>query len=288
MKIHKMQRIASIVPFYSSFFVLVMSMVELKRRKASIKRWIQFYGLTISVAIILFVLNNFLVPEQMRAVKVIGSVAICTIMNFLLIEIQICAGKECTNTESSTTPRNYELKSTIGLVAWLSISLAITIVVVCIAFLKKPHPYQNYTDTNGEDNASLALITQEDLLSGGMGIYGKHSSGGVGFGNQTHVDFEWADKDYDRIPQYWGFMTGVQTLQATKIDAGKLIIKVDSTLTAGNAEIIILVDGEYYCHIPVNESTTILLEDVAQKNVLVRMGCEAAEIDITVERTIQE
>lgn len=286
MKIHKIQRIASILPFYSSFFVLVMSMVELKRHKASIKRWAQFYGLAVSSFVVLFFLNNFLLPEQMKIAKVIGSAVISTTMNFLLVEIQIRAWKERVNDESSAALRKVETKVTIGLIGWLIISLTITIVFVCIVLIRKPHPYQNYVDLNGKDNTSLAIITQEDIISGGKGIYGKNSSGGVGFGAQTNVGLDWTEQDYDRVPQRWGFMTGVQTLQATKINEGTLILKIDSTLTTGNAEIVIVVDGKYYSHVPVNENVTLTLDDVAGKTVLVCMGCEAAGIDITVERTI--
>lgn len=288
MNTHKMQRIASIVPFYSSFFVLVMSMIELKRNKASIKRWVQFYVLTVSTVIILFLLNAVLLPKQMAVVKVICSAAISTVMNFLLVEIQILAKKENLNTISSTASPKGEIKVVFGLVGWLCISVTITLLVVGLIFLRKPHPYQNYVDTNGDDNTSLALITTEDLLTGGMGMYGKRGSGGVGFGEQTHVDLQWADQDYDRIPQRWGFMTGVQTLHATRIKEGILVLNIDSTLTSGNAEIIIIVDGEYYTHVPVNENTTITLDNAEDKTVLVCMGCEAATIDIVVERTILE
>lgn len=285
MKIHKIQRFACLVPFFSSFFILVISMFQLKRYKASIKRWFQFYGLAISTFLLLFVLNNSVLLEQLVA-KLIVSACITTAMNFLFIEIQIRAWNESVAKDLIDTCQKPKQKGLIGLVGLLGLILTITTIFMGVLLLRKPHPYKDYADTNGETDTSLALITQEDLLSGGKGIYGKGSSGGVGYGEQTRVGLNWSECDYDRIPQHWKFMTGVQTLQATKTDAKKLVLEIDSKLVSGNAEVIIIVDEQYYCHVPVNECATIALENISGKTVLVRMGCEAAEIDIAVTRTI--
>ena len=77
-------------------------------------------------------------------------------------------------------------------------------------------------------------------------------------------------------------------MHASKIESGTLILDISSELTAGNAEIILLVDDQYHSHVPVGGKQTVTLDDVAGKTVLVRIGCEAAQLELTVERRIEE
>ena len=50
-------------------------------------------------------------------------------------------------------------------------------------------------------------------------------------------------------------------------------------------EIVVIVDGQYYDHIPVNQSNTVVLSNVADKLVVVRIGAESAKMQVTVKRT---
>ncbi len=50
-------------------------------------------------------------------------------------------------------------------------------------------------------------------------------------------------------------------------------------------EIVVIVDGQYYDHIPINKSSSIVLSNVADKLVVVRIGAESAKMKVTVKRT---
>ena len=56
-------------------------------------------------------------------------------------------------------------------------------------------------------------------------------------------------------------------------------------MEAGNAEIVILIDGEYYCSVDVNQSKTVTLQDISNKEILVKLAGEDAKIKIDVKRT---
>ena len=51
-------------------------------------------------------------------------------------------------------------------------------------------------------------------------------------------------------------------------------------------ELIIVIDGQYDRHIPVNGRQTIVLEDIAHKLILVKLAAESAEVNVVAEREI--
>jgi hypothetical protein len=59
---------------------------------------------------------------------------------------------------------------------------------------------------------------------------------------------------------------------------------VSSQLEEGNLEIIIVVDGEYYAHVPINQTSSVALSDIAGKTVLVKMAAESAKVSVVVKR----
>jgi hypothetical protein len=174
-------------------------------------------------------------------------------------------------------------------------ALMTTLVVLYAAFVistihtlrESARPYHEMEDTNGPADTSLALITQEELIAGNLGGYA-YKSAYFGHGESTKVTGKFADVDYERRSCRWGKTSGAWTIHSSKIENGTLILDITSELTTGNAEIIILVDGQYHSHVPVGGKQTVMLEDVAGKTVLVRVGCEAAQMEITVERRIEE
>ena len=73
-------------------------------------------------------------------------------------------------------------------------------------------------------------------------------------------------------------------LQATKIFVNTLTLNINSFVESGNAEIIILIDGEYYCSVDVNQSRSIILQDISNKEVIVKLAGEDAKITMNVSR----
>lgn len=172
------------------------------------------------------------------------------------------------------------------LTALVALYVAFVISAIC-ALRADTKPYHKIEDTNGPEDTSLALITQEELIADNLGM-SAYMSVSSGHGEPTQVTGKFADVDYESRSCSWKKISGGVTIHSSKIENGTLILDITSELTAGNAEIIILVDGQYHSHVPVGGKQTVVLDDVAGKTVLVRIGCEAAQLELTVERRIQE
>lgn len=55
-------------------------------------------------------------------------------------------------------------------------------------------------------------------------------------------------------------------------------------MESGNAEIVIIVDGEYYCSVDVNQDQSIMIQDVRDKEVIIKLAGEEAKMKIDVTR----
>ncbi len=142
----------------------------------------------------------------------------------------------------------------------------------------------DFVDTNGADNFALTEITREDILS----LNSNYSASMVtqkSSGYHTNiVGRKLRDSDRDHISKSFGRINGVIILQATKISGDTLTLTVKSTVTSGNAEIVILIDGEYYCSVDVNQARSVTLKDVSNKEVVVKLAGENAKISVEVNR----
>lgn len=67
-------------------------------------------------------------------------------------------------------------------------------------------------------------------------------------------------------------------------EADTLVLFVTTELTAGNLELVVVVDGEYYCHVPIGKAQRIVVENAKGKLVEVRAGAESARVNVTVTR----
>ncbi len=143
-------------------------------------------------------------------------------------------------------------------------------------------------DTNGTEDFALNSITIEQIVSEEFAAY-KYIAGGKGTGEQSQVkDYRFKDLDYTRMTSYAKSFSGIDTLHATRSQNDTLILEIESIVSSGNFAIIILVDGEMYSEVPINQSTQIKLTDVSGKTVLVRIAGESAEYEIAVNRRFEE
>ena len=55
-------------------------------------------------------------------------------------------------------------------------------------------------------------------------------------------------------------------------------------MESGNVEIVIIIDGEYYCSVDVNQDQSITLQNVSNKEVIVKLAGEEAKMKIDVTR----
>ncbi len=148
--------------------------------------------------------------------------------------------------------------------------------------------YRNnsFADTNGVTDFSLTTLTLENILDEWYG-YTMFASGSYGEGGSTNVDHEWEDEDRDRRSMHAKSFSGVTVLQATKTDYETLTLDITSNVESGNFRIVITVDGAYYCDVEVNKTTQVVLNDIKNKTVLIKLAGESAKFRAEVSRTYE-
>lgn len=177
----------------------------------------------------------------------------------------------------------YKRKTNKRLVLAVSITLsAVVLFFILIAVIISSSP--EFVDTNGPDNFALTEITRNEILSQNnnyrISMMSKRHSG-----HHTNIiGTKLRDYDYDHISKSFGKVHGVVILQATKISGNTLTLNINSSVESGNAEIIILVDGEYYCSVDVNKEESITLQGISNKEVIVKLAAEGAKMEVNISR----
>lgn len=142
---------------------------------------------------------------------------------------------------------------------------------------------EHIADMNGPDDPSVTTMTLEQILSTESG-YRASFGGSGGSGEHSGLDWPLEQYDWDRYHLKYRQVSGIMTLQATLVTEPVLVLDFETVLTAGNLEIVILIDGEYDRHVDVRGSQTVEIHDAAGKTVVVRMAAEGAEVELTVSR----
>jgi hypothetical protein len=157
----------------------------------------------------------------------------------------------------------------------------ISVAVIRIAGILLSSPRDDFVDTNGAENFALTEITRDDILRKDNGYQSFMSSSSC---SGSHTNSTFSDYDYDRINRSFGKIHGVILLQATKISGDTLTLNINSSVESGNAEIVITVDGEYHCSVDINKIQFVELQDISNKEVLVKLAGEGAKMSIDVSR----
>lgn len=167
---------------------------------------------------------------------------------------------------------------------WLLLAVAALVCAGAVLAAMLFSSVQEVEDLNGPDDHSLTSITLEEIIST-TGDYTAIMSSTSSSRGDTGVEGRLRDYDCDDCRFQCRSISGIRTLQATVAQSDTLTLEFDITLTAGNLEIVILIDGEYHCHVDIDGPQTVVLEDVAGKTVVVRMGAEDAEVEVSVRRS---
>ena len=168
----------------------------------------------------------------------------------------------------------------------LCISIPVVVIVaILIAVIFSLTSESDFIDTNGPENFALTEITRDDILSKDNN-YRSSVGSSIHSGRHTNIiGTRLRDRDYDYISKSFGKIHGVMILQATKISGNALTLNINSSVESGNAEIVIIVNGEYYCSVDVNKNQSITLQNIANKEILVKLAGEGAKMKIDVTRS---
>lgn len=273
-KFYKLQKISSVIPFYSTFVIFIVTMITLKRYKAPTKAWFQFAAAVFLSTIAVYVLNAVLMSGQHIILNFFASGLILAVANIICVDLQIKYAYEETV--------KIKQKPVILLCIILLGSVMVSLFLLLEMFFS---PTINIEDTNGINNTNLTMITIDEILSSSD----EYSAKIVTFSNsgeQTNVTGRLKGVDYDRCSFSSKKISGVKTLQATKSNSESMTLEIQSNLTAGNMAIIIMIDGNYHSHVKLNQTDTIVLDDIAGKTVLIKLAAESAQVEVLVSRSI--
>ncbi len=220
-------------------------------------------------------LNAVIMSGQHMFLNLIASGLLLAVSNILLVDLQV----KCSNTHCPNTAISRELKIVIYCIIVVIFIIGIT---VCAYIFFAPS--DSIPDNNGSQNTNLAVITTSEIITT-TNHYSAFKSSSSQKGEHSNVSDRLKDYDYDEVMFSSEKVSGVKTLQATKTAHNELTLEIDSRLEIGNMEIVILIENEYYGSVPINESHTITLNDVADKTVVVKLAAESAKINISIKRS---
>lgn len=275
-KFHKMQRISSIIPVWSTFFIVIVTMVELKRRKASVKLWVYFILTFFLFGVVVCLVNTFIMTGQHIVLNVIVSGLILAVANIQFVDLQVMSAQpQCSKEETKFNNKK---------VIYLIIAGAV-IVGVVILLSASLAPSVDIDDSNGSENTNLAVIDINDILSS-TNNFSAFNSNTSQSGEHTGVVGKLKKYDYDEVTFRCKKISGIKTLQVTKAISNKMTLEIDSQLDAGNMEIVIIVDGEYYDSVAANKVSSVVLTGIIDKTVIVKMAAESAKMNISINRLL--
>ena len=208
--------------------------------------------------------------------NVMVSTLILALFNILSVDIQIHA-------------RKYEKKKLIidigNVVLVLVISLISLVVGITVLVCSAIIPSMGIEDKNGIYDTHLSVIDEFEILStvNHYSALGRYMSVD---GAKTNVSGKLNKFDYDEILFSCQKIDGVITLQATKTKQDEVKLEIITQSKMGNLEIAVIVDNQIFETIMANESKTIVLNEVTDKTILVKLAGESANADISIRRFV--
>lgn len=278
MKFKKIQRWLALIPIISYFGIAFYTYINLAKYKASFIRWVSFVSLSIVFVFASSIANDLVSAESLKVLDFFIKYILGIGYSLLLIELQLSRMDE----KTLTIPKNIKI---------VLIAVAITFMLCVISTTLVPtliDATKNYNklvveDTNGAEDYSLVKITKEQLINSeecSILIYSESKEG-----NSSLIEDKiFQDYDYDKLLFYSGKFNGVTTVHATKTDNERVKLNVNTLLKKGNAEIDVIVDGQYYKNVEINKQTEIVIDDAQNKMILIKVAGESADIRIEVKR----
>lgn len=259
-KFQRIQKISSVIPFASSVFVFFATYIVLARKRATMKYWLLFILIwTLAFSVMTFV-DRYLMSGLFPVLNVIVSGGILAIANLFSVDLQI----KC---ESCAEGSGKHWK----IISLVVVAVALTAIVLATMISSFSNAMEHIPDTNGMENTNVTSYTQEQLVSAP---------------DRSRSYMSGSNNVGDRSVFHAKKVSGINTMQTTKMETDTLILNVDAILNSGNMEVVIVVDGAYYAHVPLNTPQKIVLENVAGKTVTVRFAAESADMSLIVVREI--
>ena len=165
----------------------------------------------------------------------------------------------------------------------IAVCVSAVVVSVAVLLLTLFSPSADIEDANGSNNTDLAVIGMNEILSD-VDEYSSYLNRATQKGLQTNISGRLSKYDYQECSFACKKISGIKTLQATKVTQEQLTLEFSSQLDAGNLEIVIIVNGEYHSNVPINQYVSVVLTEMAGKTVIVKLAAESATLNVSVKR----
>lgn len=284
-KFHKIQQYLSIIPFISTLFIFVISMIELRRYKAAAVAWVKVLSIFVGTGIVVTVWNIVVMTGENPILNILVSWLLCSLANLLFVDLQCKCMKQF---EEKGVAAPLIKKEVIALVAIIVLFFSFVggSVTWIISNAFAEHHEIRIADTNGATDFTLQTITAEKIVNTSFGATQLFWSQFHDGGQSDISDRFQQEVDYDEVTTKAQEFSGVDVVHATKSNSESLTLTITSTITAGNFAIVIVVDGRYYCNVEINQMQEIRLDNIANKTVLVKIAGESAEYEVNVVRKL--
>lgn len=289
-KFQIIQQWLSLIPFWSTLFIAIVTYIVLYRKKVSVIYWVK-YGLNFFIsAIAVTLLNGIVMTGEHIILNIIASAALLVLTNCYFVQIQFEVmqkeqSKENISDVVSTKSKSFVPKRIIILRA-IPIILFVLGVTVFIGY----RIVDNFTanaDTNGPDDFSVVTIKDEEIAETNYSNSSAFLVSSFTEGSHSDVsDKRIEEVDYDKTRYTSSSLSGIYVANVTKTNSNSMSLRITSTVESGNTEIYVFIDNTLHSKVNINETVELFLEDISDKTVYVKVACESAKISIEVEREI--
>ena len=310
----KIQKWLSLIPLYSTVFIVIVTYVVMAKNKAKFKQWVKCSIVCVLSVVVVYVLNTYLMTGEHPVLNVLASGVLLFLTNLYLIELQM----KCQNTVKTikaeknvndeavldNTDNVYQTeqrpsfsafckKHKIALIITSSILATVLvwglIIGLIIAKVEKSYREDVIQDINGESDYSLAVITQEQIDSTKYDKYVSFNSGGSADGQKSDIkDNRLREVDRSRSSVRAKSFNGIRILSATKTEADTIAFEITSTVESGNFEIMIYIDDVYYSDVNINTTEKLTIENISGKTILIKIIGENANMRVEATRDIKK
>ena len=274
-KFQILQIISSIIPILSTAFVVTATSVILKKNRSNVLYWLYMMVITTVPLMAFIVLVTTVLLKASPIWYLVMFAAVFAIVHYLCVRLQIKSNNDKQN--------NYKLNRKRIVWGCIGFGFIELMAVFLLCFITIQLDSSKIDDINGTDT-SLAVLTEEKIVTSEDERYGATHVGDGTYGEQTNTAKAYRAIDYDKCVFHCAEISGIKDMQMTNISTDELILTIESTLESGNLEIFIIIDGALYEKVPIGQTYTTTLKGIANKNVLVRFGAESAKMSITVTR----
>lgn len=178
---------------------------------------------------------------------------------------------------------------------WITAASVAAILILSLSLFFLLNPKEDETADGAEEIAdidlesfSIAELTDAQIV----GIDGKCRASVPKFtrsgSNSGITDVKFADEDRDTTVYSTKNIVGIKTVSATLVKDSIIKLKIDSTLVSGDAEVVIIANGEILERFDAGSKKSFEFSVTGESVFYVRILCENANIEITTEREFKK